>query len=265
LRSAVRAGPQPCGLAALAGAVLFMAVAVLAAARGAVHYDTELENPGGLGPGDSITHAGVVIGRITEVRRLMNGHFVIEFEIEPSHSDEVQQESILLLNHLRGAPSLELIYSEPGEAPAPDGSFISGASNATQAEALIAERGTNSLTAAYRRLLGNFSGMSGPRPTSALAARMKDDLMALLAATFAATAANSPELHAAIDRVQRDELLLEHELLREVKPQAANRLRDDTYRLLDIIPASVKAPPAGTPGEPPNRLNVPHANPSPAP
>jgi ABC-type transporter Mla subunit MlaD len=265
LRSAARNGPPLCGLAALAGAVLLMAA--VAAARGPAHYITYLDIPGGLGPGDSITHAGVAIGRVTDVRPLRNGHVEIEFEIDPSHSDEVQQESILLLNHLGATPSLELTYTEPNAPPAPEGSFISGASNATQAQILLAARGANSLTAAYSRLLRNFGTANGPQPTSASAAQMQNDLMALVAATIAASAANAPELRIAIERVQGDELAVEHELLREGNLPAAERLHDDTYRLLAIIPAAVKAPPpsAAAPGEPPNTLDVPRANPSPAP
>ncbi|HYB92299.1 MAG TPA: MlaD family protein [Candidatus Binataceae bacterium] len=220
---------------ASAGA-LMLATAVAGCAQPS-HFTTMLGGTGGLGPGDPVTHAGAVIGKVTSVSPTAGGDSEIGVEIDSSHANVVRQDSIFLLSQLGGTPGLELSYTDPAAQPAPDGSFIDGASNPAQAQMLIGARGQPSLSAAYGRLLGNLAGGTGPQPTSATAMHMYNDLMALWQATAGAAAANAPAARDQLDQVQRDEQTVEHELNREGHTDEARSLHDQMDRFLAAVNA----------------------------
>jgi len=237
------------GVLASAGA-LVLATAVAACAQPS-HFTTMLDRTGGLGPGDPVTHAGAVIGKITSVSPTGTGDSEVGIEIDPSHANIVCQDSIFMLSQLAGAPGLELSYTDPTAPPAPNGAFISGASNPAQAQMLIGARGEPSLAAAYGRLLGNLTGGAGPQPTSPTAMHMYNDLMALWQATVGAASANSPAARTQLDQVERDEQTVEHELIREGHTQEARNLRDEMNRFLATV------------GAPSNTLVAPRVYPTP--
>lgn len=242
-------------------ACVVIAMTEMAWCAGPLHFVTDLDVTGGLGPGDPVTQAGIKIGHVTSVKPMESRRTEVGIEIDPNHADIIRANSILLLNNLSGTPSLEVIFTDPSQPEAANGSFISGASNPAQAQMLLAARNENTLTAAYRRLLSNFGGLWSPTNTSPAAAQMQQDLMALWQAVMMTTTTASPEVRTEIGRVERDEEAVEHELLREGNAQAAEKLRDDTYRMLAFLhgtPVAAAAPSRA----PSNTLTLPHASPT---
>jgi MlaD protein len=248
---------NPSRIAAACAAALLFAAASRAA--GPPHYSTELDAGSGLGPGDPVTHAGVKIGAVISVAPSSGGRSEITFEVAPSVADAVREDSIVVLSRLGATPSLELTYTDPMAAPAPDGSFISGASTREQAEMLLAARGPHSLVERYNRVFAHL-GPTGSLPTSPAAMQMQNDLLALMAASaMSVAAAGNPGVTAEIDRVRRDEQVVEQELVKEGHLHEAHQLHDEMAALLAVIPNAAAAPPPSS--EPSNTLTVPRAGP----
>ncbi len=246
---------SPGAIAAACAAALLLASSVVAARP---HFSTELDSGSGLGPGDPVTHAGARIGAVTSVTPAANGRSEITFEVDPSAAEAVREDSIVVLSRLGPTPSLELTYTDPLAAPAPDGSFISGASTTAQAEMLLAARGPHSLVERYNKVFSHL-GASGSLATSPAAMQLQNDLLALMAASVASVAAaGSAAVAAQLDRVRRDEQVVEQELVKEGHTHEARQLHDDAAALLAAIPGS--APPPSS--EPSNTLTLPHSSPS---
>jgi hypothetical protein len=248
---------SPGRIAAACAALLLVATASQAAAP--PHFSTELDSGSGLGPGDPVTHAGARIGSITSVTPRPGGRSEITFEVNPSEADAVRENSIVVLSRLGPTPSLELTYTDPMAAPAPDGSFISGASTPAQAEMLLAARGPHSLVERYNRVFSHL-GPTGSLATSPAAMQLQNDLLMLMAASAASVAAaGSVAVATQLDQVRRDEQTVEHELVKEGHTHEARQLHDETAALLAVIPGS--APPPSS--EPSNTLTVPRSGASP--
>ncbi len=248
---------SPGAIAAACAAALLLAASSAGAAP--PHFSTELDAGSGLGPGDPVTHAGARIGAVTSVTPASNGRSEITFEVDPSAADAVREDSIVVLSRLGPTPSLELTYTDPMAAPAPDGSFISGASTTSQAEMLLAARGPHSLVERYNRLFSHL-GATSSLATSPAAMQLQNDLLALMAASIASVAAaGNPAVAAELDRVRRDEQVVEQELVKEGHTHEARQLHDDAAALLAVVPGGAPRPPSSAPS---NTLTVPRSSPS---
>src|SRR5579863_7071908 len=83
------------------------------AAAAPSHFTTQLDQTGGLGPGDPVTHAGATIGRITGVAPIAGGDSEVGFEVDQPHAKEIREDTIMVLTSNGGGPVLDAFNSEP--------------------------------------------------------------------------------------------------------------------------------------------------------
>src|SRR5260370_19942781 len=125
--------------------VLFTVMASLylggCAAAAPLHFSTQRDTTGGIGPGDPVTHANATIGRVTGVAPLPGGDSEIGFEVDHSHAVEIRQDTIMVLTSQGGVPALDVFNTEVLSPAAPSGFPLDGASSFSQAQLFLAARG----------------------------------------------------------------------------------------------------------------------------
>jgi MlaD protein len=233
------------------GSFIFAAVLLLGGCAPAApsRFTTQLDTTGGIGPGDPVIHVGATIGRVTAVGPLSGGDSEVAFEVDPSHSKEIREDTIMVLAGQGGEPALDAFNSVAMSTAAPSGFPLDGASSQTELQLYLAARGPGS----YGQMIADLTKPLNPPSTapSPEEAQMQSLFTQLSQRTIAAAAAGSPVTHAQLDQTRREAQGVIRQLRRNGKTAEADRLQQQ----VDITLSGV--------GTPPNTLTVPRANPAP--
>lgn len=184
-------------------------------------YATQLDTQGGLGPGDPVTHASATIGHVTAVSPLDRGDVQAEFEVDGPHTAEIHQDSIMILNDLGAAPSLDVMNVDAMSPAAAPGTRLDGASSMNEAQLYIIARGPGS----YAQALQHVVGGNTPPPPSPAVLQMQQMMAQISQQTLAAAAATSPATRYQMNQAAREAAGVERQLLRNGKSEQAERLR----------------------------------------
>jgi MlaD protein len=185
------------------------------------YYTTQLDNTGGLGPGDPVTHASATIGHVTQVTPIGNGDSEVSFQVDGPHTAEIHNDSIMTLNNLGATPSLDVLNVDAMSHSAPSGARLDGASSMNETQLFMIARGPGS----YAQALGNVIGGSTSPPPSPQVTQMTNMLAAISRQTLANAVAISPPTQEQIDQAKREATGVERQLLRNGKTEQAERLR----------------------------------------
>jgi hypothetical protein len=211
------------------------------------YYTTQLDTTGGLGPGDAITHASATIGRVTGVSPISDGDSQVAFEVDGWHADEIHYDSIMTLNNLGAAPSLDVMNVDAMSHSAPAGTRLDGASSMNEAQMIMTARGPGS----FAQALGNVAGSSPtPPPPSASTVQMAQLLAQISQQTLASAVAIAPPTPEQIEQAKRESLGVERQLMRNGKIEQAERLRASMGSMMGGITAPVN--PTALPPTSPN-------------
>jgi MlaD protein len=220
------------------------------AAAAPLHFTTQLDKTGGIGPGDPVTHGGATIGTVTGVAPISGGDSEIGFEVDHSHATEIREDTIMVLVS-DGAPSLDAFNAEALSPAAPSGFPLDGASSQTEVQLFLAARGG---PGNYGQMLADFlKPMSAPAPPAAPSpaeAQMQSLMNQLAQRTMAAAAASSPASYAQLDQMRRESEGVVRQLRRNGKTAEADRLQQQVDATLSGV------------GAPPNTLTIPRSGPS---
>jgi len=220
------------------------------AAAAPLHFTTQLDTTGGIGPGDPVTHANATIGRVTGVAPLPSGDSEIGFEVEHSHAAEIRQDTIMVLTTPGAVPALDAFNTEALSPAAPSGFPLDGASSFSQAQLFLAARGPGSYAQAWANFLKPLSAPPpAAAPPSAAQLQMQSLFTQLSQQTIAAAAASSPMTHAQLQQMRRDAEGVVRQLRRDGKTAEADRLQQQIDATLSGV------------GTPPNTLTIPRPNP----
>jgi hypothetical protein len=216
------------------------------AAAAPLHFTTQLDRTGGLGPGDPVTHANAPIGHVTGVAPLSGGDSEVEFEVEHAHAAEIRQDTIMVLSTQGAMPALDAFNTEVLSPAAPSGFPLDGASSFNQAQLFVAARGPGSYAQAWADLVKPLSAQPAPSaPPSPADAQIQALMTQLSQRTIAAAAASSPMTHAQLDQLRRDAEGVQRQLRRDGKTVQADRLQQQIDATLSGV------------GTPPNTLTIP--------
>jgi MlaD protein len=199
------------------------------------YYTTQLDNTGGLGPGDPVTHASATIGHVTGVTPIGDGDSEVSLEIDGPHTAEIHNDSIMTLNNLGATPSLDVLNVDAMSHSAPSGTRLDGASSMNETQLLMMARGPGS----YAQALGNVVGGSSSPPPSPQVLQMTNMLAQISRQTMANAVAISPPTQDQIDQAKREAAGVERQLLRNGKTEQAERLRAQLGNLMPGVTAPV--------------------------
>ena len=199
------------------------------------YYTTQLDTTGGLGPGDSITHASATIGHVTAVTPISDGDSEIAFEVDGSHADEIHYDSIMTLNSLGGTPSLDVLNVDAMSHSAPSGTRLDGASSMNETQMFITARGPGS----FAQALGNVAGQTTSPPPSASTVQMTQMLAQISQQTLASAVAIAPPTKEQLDQAKHEALGVERQLMRNGKIEQAERLRSSMGSMMGGMTAPV--------------------------
>jgi len=200
-------------------------------------YATQLDTSGGLGPGDPITHAGARIGHVTGVSPISDTDSEIAFEVDGSHTDEIHYDSIMTLNSLGAAPSLDVMNVDAMSHSAPSGTRLDGASSMNEVQMFITARGPGS----FAQALGNVAGSAPATPPSPATVQMTQMFAQISQQTLANAVAIAPPTQEQLDQAKHDALGVERQLMRNGKIEQAERLRASMGSMMGGITAPVNA------------------------
>ena len=197
------------------------------------YYTTQLDNTGGLGPGDPVTHASATIGRVTGVTPIGNGDSEVSLEIDGPHTQEIHNDSIMVLNNLGATPSLDVMNVDAMSHSAPSGARLDGASSMNETQMFMMARGPGS----YAQALGNFVGGNSAPPPSPQAVQMANMLSQISRQTIANAVAIAPPTQDQIDQEKREAAGVERQLMRNGKTEQAERLRTQLGSMMPGVTA----------------------------
>ena len=228
-----------CAPGALILAILFAGCASI---QPPAYYTTQLDTTGGLGPGDPVTHASAIIGRVTGVTPIGNGDSEVSLEIDGPHTREIHNDSIMVLNNLGATPSLDVMNVDAMSHAAPAGARLDGASSMNEAQMFMSARGPGS----YAQALSNVVGGNAPSPEMV---RMQQMLAQISRQSIANAVAISPPTREELDTARREATGVERQLMRNGKTEQAERLRAQMGGLMPgmTAPANPLAMPPTSP------------------
>ncbi len=185
---------------------------------------------------------------MTGVTPISDGDSEIAFEVEGSHADEIHYDSIMTLNNLGTAPSLDVMNVDAMSHSAPSGTRLDGASSMNEVQMFITARGPGS----FAQALGNVANMgasTAPAP-SASTVQMTQMIAAISQQTLATAVAVAPPTQAQIDEARRESLGVERQLMRNGKSEQAERLRASMGSMMGGMTAPIN--PTALPPTSPN-------------
>ena len=231
-----------CAAGALILATLFAGCASI---QPPAYYTTQLDTTGGLGPGDPVTHASAIIGRVTNVTPIGNGDSEVSLEIDGPHTREIHNDSIMVLNNLGATPSLDVMNVDAMSHSAMSGTRLDGASSMNETQMFMMARGPGS----YAQALGNFVGGNSAPPPSPQAAQMANMMAQISRQTIANAVAIAPPTQEQIDQEKREVAGVERQLMRNGKTEQAERLRTQLGSMMPgmTAPANPMALPPTSP------------------
>ena len=200
-----------------AGGVFFLTMLTAGCYSPPASYSTQLDTSGGLGPGDPITHASATIGHVTGVSPIGSGDSEVAFQIDGSHTAEIHNDSIMILNNLSAQPSLDVMNVDAMSHAAPAGARLDGASSMNEAQMFMSARGPGS----YAQALSNVVGGNTPTPQMI---QMQQMLGLISRQTIANAMAISPPSREQVETAKREAVGVERQLMRNGKVEQAERL-----------------------------------------
>ncbi len=219
---------------------LAMLVAMSACTSAPVSFTTQLDQTGGLGPGDPVVHAAATIGSVTSVSPLGDGDSEVGFQVDGVHAKEVHQDAIMLLNTQPGTPSLEVMNQDAMSPAAEPGMRLDGASDMYQLQMIMLSRGPGSLATALSNSVNALSP-SGTQPPSQSSVQLGQMLNQIAQQTTAIANAMNPPTPADVSKMKSDAAAVERQFTRNNKPAQADRVRqqlDQTLAGMGIKPPS---------------------------
>jgi hypothetical protein len=251
------------GSALAAAARILVCAAALVAALGAAGcagpgwYTTTLDSPGGIGPGDPITHAGATIGSVTRVTPSAYGDLSVAFQVQPQYTGAIHQDTIMQLGGAGAAPSLEVINPDPSSSNAANGAALFGAANQSQTQLLMSSLGPPSFVGKYANFFQGLSSSSPaaqPPPSSTILANQLMTIMRQTMGAAAGATAATPATRAQTDQFRRDAVTVERQLAAHGRTAQADRLRAEVEQMNAAVAAATA---------PPGTMTVPPASPTP--
>jgi hypothetical protein len=185
---------------------------------------------------------------VTSVTPISDGDSEIAFEVEGSHADEIHYDSIMTLNNLGTAPSLDVMNVDAMSHSAPSGTRLDGASSMNEVQMFITARGPGS----FAQALGNVANMgssTAPAPSQSTV-QMTQMMAAISQQTLATAVAVAPPTQQQIDEAKRESLGVERQLMRNGKSEQAERLRASMGSMMGGMTAPIN--PTALPPTSPN-------------
>jgi ABC-type transporter Mla subunit MlaD len=245
------------GATARFGALILCAT-LAAACSSAASFSTELDAPDGLAPGAPVTEQGAVIGSVTAVNPLPAGISAVNFEVDRSQAEDFHRDSIMVLRTGPEGPALDLMNPDPLSPPAPPGSVITGASGETEANLILAGRGVSGFIAGLAGAMAAMGATLQGLNTSPAFYAFQADLLEFERRAAASSARNSAAINQQWQRLNREAVALEQQLIRAGHSAEAERLRrelEQFARTMTTPPPALTSPPA-----PPNTLVTPRVH-----
>lgn len=235
---------------------IVLGAALIGCAANPNYYSATLNQPDGLGPGDTVRHGDTPIGTVTSISAGAGGSDAqVSIQVDHQYANAVHADSILILQGAGSQPSLELMTPDTESPRVADGALLFGASNESQAQIFSSMLGPPSIANTYSQFFNKYAPQPTPSPGASV---MQNQLMDILRQTIAATTAFSVTTQAGRAQMadfQRDAAAVERQLQAHGRTAAAAQLR------AQIAQIRAAAPPP--PGTPPNTLTVPPAVPTP--
>jgi len=207
-------------------------------------FTTQLDRPGGIGPGDPVIHGAAQIGSVTGVSPLGDGDTEVSFQVEGDHTKEVHQDAIMLLNAQPGTPSLEVLNQDAMSSTAQPGMRLDGATDMYQVQLIMMSRGPGSLATALSNASA-FPGSNVVQP-STTTQQMQQMFSQITQQTAAMAMAISPPTHADVATMQTDAKAVERQFDRNGKSAQAAKVQDQMTQIQTTYGIKV-APPAPPP------------------
>jgi hypothetical protein len=221
---------------------LAMLVAMSACTSPPVNFTTQLDQTGGLGPGDPVVHAAATIGSVTSVSPLGDGDSEVGFQVDGTHAKEVHQDAIMLLNTQPATPSLEVMNQDAMSPAAPPETRLDGASDMYQAQMIMLSRGPGSLATALSNSVNAFPS-SSTQPQSQSSVQLGQMLNQIAQQSAAIATAMAPPAPAAISKMKTDAAAVERQFTRNNKPAQADRVRQQLDQTLAGMGVKSSSPP----------------------
>jgi hypothetical protein len=220
---------------------LAMLSAISACSSAPVNFTTQLDQTGGLGPGDPVVHAAATIGSVTSVSPLGDGDSEVGFQVEGAHVKEVHQDAIMLLNTQPGTPSLEVMNQDAMSPAAAPGMRLDGASDSYQAQMIMLSRGPGSLATALSNSINAFPS-SSTQPPSQSSAQLGQMLNQIVQQNTAIANAINPPTAAEVSKMKSDAAAVERQFTRNNKTAQANRVRQQLNQSLAGLGVKASSP-----------------------
>jgi len=207
------------------------------------NYTTTLSVTGDLKAGDPVIHGGRRIGTVNAVRSMPDGKSKVSFTVDAGHTDEVRENSIVVLSADSGATVLKLVSPETTTSrPLPPGSSIPGAGTEAEASLLMARETLKSaaagVTEALEALNANLEGLS----KSPAWEEFHNDLDQVQRQMATAAAHAREILEKQLPRLREELYQLETRLRVEGKAVDAERLRLDFDRMARSLASPTPSP-----------------------
>jgi len=223
-----------------------VAGALAACSNPPAQFTTQLDRPGGVGPGDPVIHGAAQIGQVTGVSPLGDGDTEVSFQVEGDHTKEVHQDAIMLLNAQPGTPSLEVLNQDAMSPTAQPGMRLDGATDMYEVQLIMMSRGPGSLASALSNASGAFPGSNIVQP-STTTQQMQQMFSQITQQTAAMAMAMSPPSQAAVAAMQSDAKAVERQFNRNGKPDQAAKVQEQMNQLQTTYGIRVAPPSTSTP------------------
>ena len=223
---------------------MILAGALAACSNPPAQFTTQLDRPGGIGPGDPVVHGAAQIGTVTGVAPLGDGDTEVSFQVEGDHTKEVHQDAIMLLNAQPGTPSLEVLNQDAMSSTAQPGMRLDGATDMYQVQLIMLSRGPGSLATALSNASGAFPGSNVVQP-STTTQQMQQMFSQITQQTAVIAMAVSPPSQAAVATMQSDAKAVERQFNRNGKPDQAAKVQEQMNQIQSTYGIKVApAPPS---------------------
>ncbi len=203
-------------------------------------FYTELTQPGSLAAGAPVINLGSPIGSVASVDQLADGNAGVAFDVDRADAGAIRRDSIMVLRNDPGGASLDVMTANPLSPAASPGTQIDGASNQSDANALVATRNLAASAPAMAMML-SATGSSAAAINASPAWILLQQQIAALQSQFLTAGANNAAVAAQqLQQINRNAAALERQLVAAGNSAEAARLR----RQIDALAHTLTTPPS---------------------
>jgi hypothetical protein len=221
------------GLAAL--------LATAACAAQSPRFYTEVPQPGALTAGSPVVNLGSAIGSVVSVSTLADGNAGVAFDIDPADLGAIRRGSIMVVRDDPGGASLDLMTTDPSSPPASPGTQIDGASNQTDANALVAAKNLAASAPAMAMIASAPGGNAAIANMSPAWLALQQQILALQTQALIAGTTSTVAVTQQLNQINQSAGALERQMVAAGNSVQADQLR----RQIEALTNSLTTPPAG--------------------